>query len=122
MEERFDEFMKKWNAQDLKEANDPEFISIFTDLLRALNEPSDVEFLGNGAYFGTSFAINFESSFRRPSIELEVAIDERNFVVYTGRHNGFWVPAFITLETGNERFEEVRGLFVSTISRIMGLV
>ena len=116
----FDDYFKKWKAQEVKPKNEPEFVEIFKMVLDKIEDAGEVEFCGEGAYFGTSFTINLGGHLSRPDVELEIAISSSSMSVYTGRHDGFWVPEFITTNQGDGLFY-LRDLFVKKMSSIMGL-
>ena len=104
------------------------FINTFMAWLEAGIESDDIEieFDGNGAYFGKQVTIkNSEHAlyYDPHSLSFEIAYDINNIVIYTARHNGFWVNPYFSIssEKDTSRFYFVYYNLIGHIKKLFGL-
>lgn len=97
LEEFYYNYYRCFSVMSPSPVNEPEFIAFFWDCLEYLekdNDPDSVHFDGCGAYGGRQFSVYMAGS---EILEL-VIHDDGKIAVYTGQHNGFWVPPFLSME------------------------
>ena len=58
---------------------------------------ASIDFLGEGCYFGKVILVDFNHHFAYHLGTFEIAFSEEHATIYRGNHNGFWVPAYVTL-------------------------
>jgi hypothetical protein len=101
-------------------ANEPRFLSLYRRMLEYLredNDPRSLSFDGEGAYGGKQFSFTLDPYEPFGAVQLEVVLqDNDTLVVYTGRHNGFWVAPFISIQD-----KDLYCLTQKTFRKVMGL-
>lgn len=126
MFEEIVKYVKDWNIlEGVKPENNEHFILHFIILLNTMENDSDISFQGEGSYFGKQVGIAIDQSFgwSRPLPELtfEIAYSNRQIVVYSGNHNGFWHPPYISLKEGEPLFIDLQKALYLRLSKAFGL-
>jgi hypothetical protein len=119
-EEHIKEFIEITSKGEKPEV-DEEFIYSFTEFLSLRIEDLDIIGVGEGAYFGKQIVVAENTPFANDSTDIEIAYDKNNIVVYTARHNGFWVPPYISIKSDHPLFGHVRTNLINFIKVKMGL-
>lgn len=107
-------YIKWWNMLDIKPKNEPEFINLFIEWIKSIDDPRDLTFDGAGSYFGVQISIvkdwayNYREGF-------EIAYSKDRISIYDIRHNGFWVPEYIECIKGDRIYE----LLIEEIKQII---
>jgi hypothetical protein len=96
-----------------------EIIQFFIDFFKSYtnsskNDNRDIEFDGEGAYFGKQISIR-EGSFTfgyptTDATEIEVAYDfvAGNICIYTDNHNGFWVNPYLSIDATHSEYPKLK--------------
>lgn len=116
-------YIESWNKIDgVKPTNNPEFIKHFLGYLNEVNSVEDIEFDGEGAYFGKQFVFRKDNlmSFK-PSVGFEVAYSKDTIRVYTDKHSGYWVPEYIVLKKDDEMFDTVLSLIMRKLTEMISV-
>lgn len=124
MKDELKQYIQNWKLiEDLKPSNDKIFIDGFIWLLDNINDDREIEFHGEGSYFGKQIAIHTDSYYGRGDRDLsfEIAYSGENIVVYDANHNGFWHPPYLSLVKGCDRFDEVRYALINRLTKVFGL-
>lgn len=126
MELTFEQHIQNWNQIDgIKPINDPEIIKGFIEFLNGIDDEQDVEWDGEGSYFGKQVTIRKNNRYLtgvRSPLQFEVAYQKDYCVrVYTARHNGFWTPEYIDMKTDMEGYKELETALFNCLRRIFGL-
>ena len=101
-------------------ANEPRFLSLYQGMLDYLakdNDARSLSFDGEGSYGGKQFSFTLDPYEPFGAVQLEIVLqDNDTLVVYTGRHNGFWVAPFISIQD-----KDLYCFTQKTFQKIMGL-
>lgn len=124
------DFIEKWNESDNFKQNNHNDENFILNINKFLEEcdVSDIEFDGEGSYFGKQ--INILSPHRKYSyflssdvkqIWIEIVYCDEKIVIYDGYHNGFWVPAYISLDNSSKYFYSMYNTLVSKLKEFVGI-
>ena len=122
--EKLKQYIRDWNAIDgIKPQNEPLFMFEFVKLLQNYPDEREVEFDGEGAYFGKQVTLLPFSTWGKQSNELnfEVAYDKSEIRVYSGRNNGFWWPEFIRITNVDPDFKPLYDVLIGFLKNVFGL-
>ena|SRR6186713_901255 len=117
------EYVRNWKAIDgLKPQNEPVFIEQFLKLINNYPDDREIEFQGEGAYFGKQMQILPFSYYGRTDglLDFECAYSKTHLRVYSAHHNGFWYPEFIRVECGKDE-HNIIGQFMDFLKLVYGL-
>lgn len=95
------QYVKNWNSIDgLKPNNEPEFINEFIKLIANYPDDREVEFDGEGAYFGKQVTLRPFSYYGKGprELEFEMAYSPDYISIYTANHHGFWNPEYVKVD------------------------
>lgn len=104
--ERIKAYIKQWDLEEgIKPKNDSAFIADFISYLQSRNS-DHLEFEGDNDYCGHTAIIHEMDYMGRSwsssdNLKLELAYGVDFVKVFTGNHNGFWVPEYINLKGGD---------------------
>ena len=98
MSEYINDFIVNWNKNESeRKENDPDFIKHFYDFASS-SDPELWEFSGENGYCGyTATLSEYGSWVFRTGNDFEFAYSKTFVKVFTARHEGFWVPEYISL-------------------------
>lgn len=127
--EQLTNYIKGWKeCKSPKPRNEKEFIVLFIDFLKSCNsdihfEDRDIEFCGNGAYFGKQvrFIKNYTYTAGDYYLSFEIAYNRNHIRVYTANHNGFWTPEYLDLIEGDLYFKKLRKELFQLLNFTFGL-
>jgi len=122
--ESLTEYIKNWELLDSpKPSNDPTFICDFIEFLDSIDDERDVDFDGDGAYFGKQIKIGYGQGCWSADryLHFEIAYDSNQIVVYTAKHNGFWSPTFISLTSDHEQFSNLKTSLYKLLQNVFGV-
>jgi hypothetical protein len=112
------EYIKIWNKTEchLQLENDETFIKLFLECLKYDWYRIELDFQGDGSYFGKQWFFNFsDSPFDDSLIRFELCYDYKQIVVYPANHHGFKVPEYISIIKNDDSF----GVYDSVINFIL---
>ncbi len=118
------EYIKNWKSLDQPPKNEPQFIALFLDYIRNIEDERDVEFNGEGSYFGKEISIVENSMFPvyDESGGFEIAYQkDYKISVYRHDNHGFWTPEYLALTPKDDFFIEVQTTLFSLLQRVFGL-
>ena len=102
--------------------NKDEIIDIFIQFFNNIEDENDVEFEGDGSYFGKQINIMYNRySYNRNSIFIEIAYSYDKISIYTAEHNGFWVPEYIKIDKSHKRFKELQNSLYDLLRKVFGV-
>lgn len=103
--------------------NKDEIIDIFIQFFNNIEDENDVEFEGDGSYFGKQINIMYNRlySYNRNSIFIEIAYNYDKISIYTAEHNGFWVPEYIKIDKSHKRFKELQNSLYDLLRKVFGV-
>jgi hypothetical protein len=86
----------------------------------------DIEFNGEGAYFGKQITIREGSTFgsiNENSVEIEVAYDftSGHIVIYTANHGGFWVKPFLEIKNTHSEYPALKAALHRMLTDYFGV-
>jgi hypothetical protein len=116
-------YIDKWNAIDgFKPANEKEFIDLFYKLFLDYDD-RELEFNGEGSYFGKQVTLYPDSMYGKThrNMRFEVSYNKERISVYSGNHNGFWVPEFINITKNEPEGEALILAFLNFLTGVFGL-
>lgn len=109
------QYIKDWHSSEEKECNNPGFISALILLMGKVGV-SYYEFSGENHYCGNTAILNeIPPAYQlgRGYFCLEFAYSNEFIKVFTGHHNGFWVPEYISIDSKHDNFEEMHSILKS---------
>jgi hypothetical protein len=128
------QYLNDWkdvNSKHFNVENDPYFINAFIDFLEEysaddLQEGIELTFDGSGAYFGKQFIITlkdnvFNSRNDVKTFGFEIVHDKNKIVIYTNKHNGFWVAPYISMDYTHRKFKELYTAWTDFLRSNFGL-
>lgn len=123
MFEDLKKYIKEWNYfEGIKPQNDTNFIKMFIDFISKIDDSNDIEFDGDGSYFGKQVSIVYNRHYNCDFyLNFEVAYYKSKISVYSGKHNGFWTPEFIIIDSEHEFFEQLYSQLHKTLLWAFGL-
>ena len=124
MKTELKQYIQNWKQIDgVKPANEPVFIDGFIWLLNNIDDDREIDFHGEGSYFGKEIAINIDSWYGKGDRDLsfEIAYSGEQITVYDANHNGFWHPPYLEVKKGHERFDDVRCALINRLTKVFGL-
>lgn len=122
--EQLRDYIKNWIAIDgQKPRNEDLFIDEFIKLITNLEDDRDIQFDGDGSYFGKQITLHLDSGIwiGDPLIHFEIAYSQTEISVYSAKHNGFWYPEYLSISNEHPRFKEVINPFFKLLYRVFGL-
>lgn len=117
------EYIRQWNANyGLKACNEKTFIDGFLNLINNYPDDREVEFQGEGAYFGKQIQLLPFTYYGRTDglLNFECAYSKTELRVYSANHNGFWYPEFLRIELGKDEYNII-GQFMDFLKLVYGL-
>jgi hypothetical protein len=112
------EYIENWNSiKGVKPENESEFVSLFCDFL--FEADLYMEFDGDGAYFGKQISIHENSYFSDSVFNFEIAYSNENISIYSGNHNGFWVPEYVSMTSEHKDFSNLKNSIMYFIKNKM---
>lgn len=124
-------FKRTKAEMDSFESNSKEMIELFIELFDAYRngilDIRDVEFDGDGSYFGKQVSIEVNRSFGVHSqlndIGVEVAYNlySGKIVIYTSLHGGFWAKPYIELDNTHSEYGYLAVSFRGMLKELFGL-
>jgi len=119
------QYVDQWNAiNDIaKPQNEKTFIDLFYKLFLEDYDDREVEFNGQGSYFGYQVTLYPDSMYGKThrNLKFEVAYNKENISVYSANHNGFWYPEFIRLKKGDPEFDALILAWMNFLTCVFGL-
>lgn len=118
------DYVSNWNSiEGVKPKNEKLFLDYFLLLINNYPDEREVNFDGDGSYFGKQITLEPFSFWGRgnQNISFEIAYNDNNISVYTKNHNGYWTPEFISMTSDNDRFNEVKKCLFDFLYRVFGL-
>jgi hypothetical protein len=112
------EYMQEWDKTEchLRLENDAVFIKLFLDCLNYNWYKVELDFQGEGSYFGKQWVFSFsDSPFDNPLIRFELCYDHKQIAVYPANHHGFRVPEYISINKNDDSFD----IYVAVIDFIL---
>lgn len=116
-------YVKEWETKDLKPCNEEVFIKEFLYLIENYPDDREITFDGEGSYFGKQITIEPFSYFGKAPRELnfEISYNENNISIYSGNHNGYWFPEYLSIHRSHPDFEEIQTKLYRFLSKVFGL-
>lgn len=122
VEQELKNYIRNWNTiKGVKPENESVFISLFTDWLFEKDGDLEFEFQGEGSYFGKQISINKTAYFNYTDLNFEIAYDKDHIRIYTGNHNGFWVPEYVDITSENDHFAYLQNALMDFIKLKVGI-
>jgi hypothetical protein len=118
------EYIEHWNKIDgIKPQNEPKFIELFIDFMQSLDDSGDIDFEGDGSYFGKQIKVYKDRNYSRHyGYGFEIAYCDSIISVYKDNHEGFWTPEYIRVRNVEDNdFHKVKSVIKETMLRLMGL-
>lgn len=118
------DYITNWKQLDgLKPSNEPIFIEWFIKLLENYPDDREVEFDGEGAYFGKQVTLKPFSFYGRTSgvLDFEIAYHPDLISVYTAHHHGFWNPEYIKMDKSHNDFSYLHSCLINFLKTVFGL-
>jgi len=117
---KFDDFLTRFNSSDNKPSLQSEFEDLFLEILSLLDDPRDIEYLGESSYSGVNFLIAPDNVYMRTNLKIEIELTKTGLTAYSAFHNGFWVAPFMIASSGCcSRYKEIRKAFVDKFRKLM---
>lgn len=120
-----EQYIDNWHKQEIgvRPQNEHVFIDLFIDFLKSIDDPNDVEFEGEGAYYGRQVNISKDRNYKiKRDFAFEIAYDmSYKISVYTDRHEGFWYPEYIKMDVYHPRFDELKTALFNCLKTAFGL-
>lgn len=119
------QYVKDWQKTEfVKPQNEQLFIDGFITLIKNYPDDREIEFNGEGAYFGKQVTLSPFSYYGYTSCDelmFEVAYCEDKISIYTAHHYGFWSPEFLRMDKTDNRFSELKTELFKFLSNCFGL-
>jgi hypothetical protein len=101
------------------------FEGFFNSYADGQRDERDIEFNGDGSYFGKQISIIENSSFGIHSVEhdiaIEVAYSATHIVIYTDYHSGFWVNPYLDINEDHSHFPDLKKALMRMLTRYFGV-
>jgi len=117
------EYIKNWNLiENIKPENEEIFINNFIEMCKNIDDIRDIDF-DEGSYGGKQIRIILDNAyFGDPYINFEIVYyTNERIVVYSGNHNGYWVPEFIDIDKNHQKFIDLQKSIFDIIYRVLDL-
>jgi hypothetical protein len=115
-------YIDTWKAiESNRPSNEDAFITLFIAYLKSLDDSADIEFEGEGSYFGRQIKVRKDSAYINRDPGFEISYCATIISVYRSDHEGYWVPEYLKLNQGDARFNEVKTALVETMMTLFGL-
>lgn len=117
------DYISEWNKSEDKPSNEKVFIDEFIKLLDNFPDEREVEFDGDGSYFGKQVTLLPFSYYGKPdrNLSFEVAYRQDQIRVYTAHHHGFWNPEYINIHAADEDFNRLKESLYNMLKNVFGL-
>lgn len=122
--ETLKQYIREWNdIEGIKPKNEPLFMTEFVKLLQNYPDERDVQFDGDGSYFGKQVTLTPFSFWGKTSPELnfEVAYDKSEIRIYSGRNEGFWWPEFVRITNVDSDFKPLYDVLIGFLKNVFGV-
>ena len=93
-----------------------------------LKDYGDIDFDGEGSYFGKQISIRegsgFGSFIKDEEVEIEIAYDfiSKHIVIYTDNHNGYYAPPFVEIKGTHSEYDKLSKALYRMLSKYFGLL
>lgn len=123
MNEALIEYMNNYRHLDSpKPENEKVFIDLFIDYVGLVTDLDDLDNFCVGSYFGNQFQITpYQGPFTYHRINIEIAYNRNQIVVYDGHHNGFWTAPYISMTAAHPDFKLVHDAVMNMLKRVFML-
>ena len=124
MFEELKKYIQDWQkVENIKPKNETKFIKLFISFLEQIEDDRDIEFEGEGAYFGKQVSIGLHRATAGTDqyLDFEIAYDNKQISIYTGKHEGFWTPEYVRIDRQHNWFVPLQKQLKATLMSAFGL-
>ena len=124
MFEELRKYIQEWEKiENIKPKNETQFIKGFIDFLENMEDDRDIEFQGDGAYFGKQISIGFNrvNAGTDKYLNFEVAYNSKHISIYTGKNDGYWTPEYVNIDSKHNFFIPLQKQLKNTLMSAFGL-
>lgn len=122
--ETFKAYIQNWNKiEGVKPCNEDDFIAGFIMLLNSIDDHRDIDFDGEGSYFGKQISLCYGQGvwIADKDLSFEISYSKKQIRVYTKNHNGFWRPEYMNIDETHPKFHQVKDILFNLLREVFGL-